>query len=144
MIVLNLSCPEEHHFEGWFASAEAFEAQQKRGLVTCPVCGSPTISLKPTAPYVNRGASAGSAVKEPKGRVAPKDLAAAAMAVFQHLLESTEDVGKRFADEARSIHRGDAEERPIRGVTTREETRDLLDEGIGVLPLPIPPKDGMH
>lgn len=147
MIVLNLSCDHEHLFEGWFASAAAYDEQRDRGLVSCPVCGSTTISRRPNAPYVNTGASAPVEEKKtglpagvraaPVASVAPSaDVVAAAMAMLRRLGRESEDVGDRFADEARRIHHGDSEARNIRGRATRDDVSELMDEGIAVLPLP--------
>lgn len=147
MIVLNLSCDHEHLFEGWFASSAAYDEQRERGLVSCPVCGSTTISRRPSAPYVNTGASApvpvtrsGSPVGGGTARAAPAapdaDALAAAMAMLRRLGRDSEDVGDRFADEARRIHHGESDARNIRGRATRDDVSELLDEGIAVLPLP--------
>ncbi|NMF89322.1 DUF1178 family protein [Aromatoleum petrolei] len=147
MIVLNLSCDHEHLFEGWFASSAAYDEQRERGLVSCPVCGSTTISRRPSAPYVNRGASApvpvarsGSQVGAGTARApsaAPDaDVVAAAMAMLRRLGRESEDVGGRFAEEARRIHHGESEARNIRGRATRDDVSELIDEGIVVLPLP--------
>lgn len=147
VIVLNLSCDDEHLFEGWFASSAAYDEQRDRGLVSCPVCGSTTISRRPSAPYVNTGASApvperksslpAGAEAAPAAAVAPDaDVVAAAMAMLRRLGRESEDVGDRFADEARRIHHGDSEARNIRGRATRDDVSELMDEGIAVLPLP--------
>lgn len=148
MIVLNLSCDHEHLFEGWFASSAAFDEQRERGLVSCPVCGATTISRRPTAPYVNTGASAPARAPEtlaPKLPVksrsvtpaAEPDVVAAAMAMLRRVGRESEDVGDRFADEARRIHHGESQARNIRGRATRDDVGELLDEGIAVLPLPV-------
>ncbi|NMG44194.1 DUF1178 family protein [Aromatoleum toluvorans] len=145
MIVLDLSCEHEHLFEGWFASSTAFEDQRERGLVSCPVCGSTTISRRPSAPYVNTGASAPvrdrvaptqPAMSRPAPVAAEPDVVAAAMAMLRRLGRESEDVGDRFADEARRIHHGESQARNIRGRATRDDVGELLDEGIAVLPLP--------
>jgi hypothetical protein len=137
MKVLNLQCPHEHAFEGWFASEDDFQGQLARGLVECPMCGATEIQKLPSAPRINLGARR----EEPKGDVvaAPNaDLQAAWLKMVHHVMANTEDVGERFAEEARKIHYGESDERGIRGQASREETEALLEEGIGVLPLPIP------
>lgn len=139
MIVLNLSCEREHLFEGWFASASAFESQCAAGQVSCPVCGSMAITRRPTAPYVNtRGASG--TVKprrdDSTGKSQNPDAVAMAMAMLRKLGRESEDVGERFAAEARRIHHGEADSRNIRGRASRDEFGELVEEGIMVLPLP--------
>lgn len=135
MIVLNLSCEHEHLFEGWFASANAFESQRAQGQVSCPVCGSTEITRRPTAPYVNtRPAGQADAADTGAGRAA--DVAAQAMALLRKLGRESEDVGERFAAEARRIHYGESEARNIRGRASRDEFGELIAEGIMVLPLP--------
>ncbi|HVZ42914.1 MAG TPA: DUF1178 family protein [Ramlibacter sp.] len=136
MKVLNLRCKHSHSFEGWFASEDDFQGQLARGLVECPMCGDCEIGKLPTAPRLNLGAR-----PEPRQDVAATpdaSLEAQWLSVVRQVMDATEDVGERFAEEARAIHYGEAKERGIRGQATQEETRALLEEGIGVLPLPMP------
>lgn len=142
MKVLDLHCSTGHVFEGWFASEDDFQGQLQRALVECPVCGDVHVSKKLSAPRLNLGAAAPQAPQPAAGRdvMAAPDAAlqAAWIKAVRHVLANTEDVGERFAQEARRIHYGESEERGIRGQATPEETTALLEEGIGVLPLPIP------
>jgi len=145
MKVLNLRCAHAHSFEGWFASEDDFQGQLARGLVECPLCGDAAIAKLPSAPRLNLGATepapVAAAASQPKQEVmsAPSEqLQAAWMQLVKQVMANTEDVGERFADEARKIHYGETEERGIRGQASKEETQALLEEGIGVLPLPIP------
>jgi hypothetical protein len=144
--VYNLSCEKEHAFEGWFGSQEDFEVQLARGQLTCPLCDSADIRRLPTAARLNLGANA---AKEgaPADAVPPGKQQAMmpTHAQMQTLLSkmareiaaNTEDVGERFAEEARRIHYKEAPERGIRGVTTREEAQALEEEGISVVPVPF-------
>jgi len=137
MKVLNLQCTHGHGFEGWFASEDAFQDQLQRGLVECPLCGETEVRKMLSAPRLNLGAAS----PEPRQEVvtAPDAaLQAAWMKMARHVMANTEDVGERFAEEARRIHYGESEERGIRGQATRGETEALIEEGIGVLPLPLP------
>ena len=141
MKVLNLQCGHAHAFEGWFASEDDFQGQLARGLVECPLCGDTGITKLPSAPRLNLGASEPSApaAKQEVMNAAPNaQLQAAWMQLVKQVMANTEDVGERFAEEARKIHYGESEERGIRGQATKEETQALLEEGIGVLPLPVP------
>jgi hypothetical protein len=141
MKVLNLQCGHAHAFEGWFASEDDFQDQLVRGLVECPLCGDATITKLPSAPRLNLGATEGAPAAAPKQEVVSSpnpDLQAAWMQLVKQVMANTEDVGERFAEEARKIHYGETEQRGIRGQASREETQELLEEGIGVLPLPIP------
>lgn len=139
MKVLNLQCSQGHGFEGWFGSEEEFQGQLARQLVECPLCGDHQVTKLPSAPRLNLGA-APAAPAERQEVVANPDVAlqAAWLKMVRHVMANTEDVGERFAEEARKIHYGEAEERAIRGQASREETRELLEEGISVLPLPVP------
>ncbi|HQX05425.1 MAG TPA: DUF1178 family protein [Zoogloea sp.] len=140
MIVLDLSCDREHRFEAWFASSEAFEAQRAAGLVGCPHCGSSDVRRLPSAPYVQTSShSAPAAPAAPN----PQAIAARLIETLRSAAARSEDVGERFAEEARRIHYGDSEERAIRGKAGREEMIDLIEEGIPILPVP-PDKDDMH
>ncbi|SEA53065.1 DUF1178 family protein [Paraburkholderia sartisoli] len=133
MKVLDLTCPHGHRFEGWFASADDFESQLSRKLVECPVCGVTEVSRLPSAPRLNlSGATAASA---PANAV---EWQAHAMRALREVLEKTENVGDRFAEEARRIHYNEAPARSIRGITTPEDAKALVEEGIEVMPLPVP------
>jgi hypothetical protein len=157
MKVLNLQCSHQHAFEGWFASEDDFQGQLGRGLVTCPLCGDPAIQKMPSAPRLNFGAAAEVPATASPSRelsvpaASPAGPAQEVMAVagspagqaeflkaLRHVLANTEDVGQRFADEARAMHYGDAEQRNIRGQASRAEAIELLEEGIDVMPLPLP------
>ena len=144
MKVFNLACEHEHRFEGWFGSAEDYDSQLARGLVECPVCTSRAIRKMPAAPRLNlSGASektAPPAAGRPAGMPAPDATAVQAMMMklARSIVANTEDVGDRFADEARRIHYREAPERGIRGVASPEQARELADEGIEVFSFPLP------
>jgi hypothetical protein len=136
MKVLNLQCRHGHGFEGWFASEDDYQSQLGRGLVECPVCGDKEVSKLPSAPRLNlSGAREVPAAK-------PEPTAETAQSIFmravRHVLDNTEDVGERFPEEARRIHYGEVDARGIRGHATQEETAALLEEGIEVMPFPVP------
>ena len=140
MKVLNLQCSHGHGFEGWFASNEAFETQLADGLVECPICGGKEVTKLLSAPRLNLGAG-----KEPAlPQQAEHDPQHAAqqhgrwLRAVRELMASTEDVGDRFADEARKIHYGEVKERGIRGQATREESAALAEEGIAVMQVALP------
>jgi hypothetical protein len=155
--------PARHCFEGWFGSEDDFQSQRARGLVECPLCGDASITKKLSAPRLNFGAAREAVAPQDateSGAVhasstalsvpnAPKEQALQAMlqdpqfqAAYLHMarrvLANTEDVGTQFAAEARKIHYGEAKERSIRGQASQDETLELLDEGIDVVPMPLP------
>ena len=138
MKVFDLLCATGHTFEGWFASEDDFVQQRANGLLTCPVCGSSQIDKKLSAPRIRKSAEHHSHTPSPE---APDD-AAMVQAVYermvQHVLTHTTDVGDQFVDQARKMHAGEMEEAPIRGKASAEEAQALLEEGIGVVALPIP------
>lgn len=142
MKVLNLRCSNGHGFEGWFASEEDYQSQNGRGLVECPLCGDRMISRLPSAPRLNlSGARAPDAA--PAAPAAPEAAEAAAvqarwLQALRQVIASTEDVGARFAEEARRIHYGEAERRGIRGQASAEDAKALVEEGIEVAVLPMP------
>ena len=137
MKVLNLQCSRSHSFEGWFASENDFQGQLARGLVECPLCGDTGVTKMLTAPRLNLGA-AQPAPRQEVMSAPDASLQAEWLKIVRHVIANTEDVGERFAEEARRIHYGETEERGIRGQASREETEALVEEGIAVLPLPIP------
>jgi hypothetical protein len=159
MKVLDLHCSHDHVFEGWFASEDEFQSQLSRGLVACPICADTQINKKLSAPRLNLNTSRR---KEPVAaevesqthshkdetaqlpshqevaNFAPAELQATLLKMVRHVMANTEDVGNKFSEEARKIHYGEAEHRNIRGHATPQETEELLDEGIQVMPLPMP------
>jgi hypothetical protein len=140
MKVLNLRCANGHGFEGWFGSDDDFMDQNGRGLVECPLCSDRIVTRLPSAPRLNlSGAREPAAVPE-AAKPEPKaaDLQAAWLAAARRLLAETEDVGERFADEARRIHYGEVAQRGIRGQTTPQEREALHEEGIETFALPLP------
>jgi hypothetical protein len=144
MKVLDLQCGEQHQFEGWFGSEDDFLNQCERGLVECPVCGDASISKRLSAPRLNLGSARADVLDVPvlPDRMEPPEsaqvLQAAWMALAHKIVATTDDVGTKFAEEARKIHYGEAKERGIRGQASRAETEALLEEGIAVLPLLLP------
>jgi hypothetical protein len=165
VIVLNILCDNGHHFEGWFASSDAFRDQCARELVNCPHCQSALVSQLPSAPRVRRAASRATetsnatsaiAVAEATGLIesapaafAPETAEASqklheALTALVRLARNAENVGERFPEEARRIHYEEAPPRHIRGVASARETLDLLDEGIIVLPALVPPDGETH
>ncbi|MGE0351258.1 DUF1178 family protein [Hydrogenophaga sp.] len=152
MKVLNLQCAHQHAFEGWFGSEDDFTSQMERGLVTCPLCGDARIEKKLSAPRLNlRGNRAQEQQEAPSGATTltvsnqtpvPPELVALQARVLRALREvvaQSEDVGERFADEARAMHHGEVAHRHIRGQASPQEALELLEEGIDVLPLAMLP-----
>ncbi|MEO8935294.1 MAG: DUF1178 family protein [Burkholderiaceae bacterium] len=131
MKVFDLICGAGHRFEGWFASAEQFSAQCDALEIHCPTCESGEIRREPSASRLNLGGDV-PVVREPKAD------ASALLDRLRRLVAQTEDVGTRFAEEARRIHYEEIAARPIRGTATDRERRDLHDEGIETLNIPIP------
>lgn len=151
MKVLDLRCANGHLFEGWFSSEDDFLAQNGSRSIECPLCNDSVIVKAPTAPRLNLGArepsprdmaAASTAVAADSPPVpavpSPEAMQAAWMRAVRHVLSNTEDVGLRFADEARKIHYGESEKRGIRGKTTPNEREALRDEGIEFATLPVP------
>lgn len=137
MWVAELQCVHGHTFEGWFGSRSDFESQQARGLVTCPQCGSAEIGKRLSAPRLNLGASeapiAPTSAESHRPAQGPEAMLRELVA---HMKAHTEDVGTRFAEEARRIHAEEAPHRAIRGQATPDERQALQDEGIEVWALP--------
>ena len=137
MKVFNLHCEQGHAFEGWFASVEAFDAQLAGGQVQCPACGSTAISKALSAPRLNLGAVAPAPSRQVAAMPTAEQMQALFLKMAREIVANTEDVGEKFADEARRIHYKEAPERGIRGVTSKEEAEALEEEGIKVMPMPF-------
>lgn len=156
MKVLNLRCANGHGFEGWFGSEDDFLDQNGRAMIECPLCADRVVSRLPSAPRLNlSGAREPTPVPAPQPEAAapapavfevnasvngmqPANLQAAWLTGVRQLLARTEDVGTRFAEEARRIHYGEAPNRGIRGHASPEEREALLDEGIETVAIPVP------
>ncbi|MCT4683164.1 MAG: DUF1178 family protein [Roseicyclus sp.] len=147
MIRYTLKCAEGHGFDSWFQSADAYEALAARGMVSCAICGGTDVTKALMAPRVS---VAESAPAEPPAAPAVPDrpLSAPAhpaeqmlRALREHLQKSSTYVGGRFAQEARAMHLGEVDERPIHGEASPAEARALIEEGVPIAPLPILPPD---
>lgn len=135
MIRYALTCEHDHDFEGWFAASDAFEDQQARGLIDCPMCGSKAVRKQIMAPAVSRTKLRGG------DRPAHQMMMEAMGRVRAHVEENFDNVGDAFATEARAIHEGRSEERGIYGQATPKEVRALVEDGVPIAPLPPePPK----
>ena len=135
MIILNLQCTEAHPFEGWFDSTDDFDRQVQSAMVACPMCGDTQVSRLPSGPRVKRAND----VVEPGQQAMTKMIQA-----LSELAHNSEDVAERFPEEARRMHYGEAEPRNIRGQASLTETRELLEEGIAIMPVPLPAKKDIH
>ena len=152
MIVFDLKCPKDHVFEGWFGDSATYEAQVAAGEVTCPVCGSAKVGKALMAPNVatrsskakgEETRSGGETVSLAKQKEEAGKVMAMMRAVKDHVEKNFDNVGPKFAEEARKIHYGETEKRNIYGKATREEAKNLRDEGVEFGELPdVPDLDG--
>ena len=159
MIHYNLRCAKGHAFESWFQSSSAYEAQEKRKLVNCPVCGSTKVERAIMAPRIvsKKGRDAKPSdrlpVPAPAAEVIPPasptpllmaqevELRAKLKELRDHIVKTADNVGEKFPNEARKMHYGDIEHRPIYGEASPDEAKALIDEGVEVMPLPTLPED---
>jgi hypothetical protein len=146
MIKYALSCDKAHSFESWFPNSESYDVQARRGLIACPECGSARVSKAIMAPAIGGGEKRRKREEAPAAPVALLDerqqrLREIARQLRQEIIANSDDVGAKFPEEARAIHDGDAPARSIRGQATAEEARALIEDGVGVLPLPFLPEE---
>jgi hypothetical protein len=154
MIRYNLRCDRGHAFESWFQSSSAYESQEKRKLVSCPACGSVKVERAIMAPQIvskkNKDSTAPSPpastevaapASTPLMMAQERELRAKLKELRDHIVKNADNVGERFPNEARKMHYGDIEHRPIYGEASPEEARSLIDEGVEVSPLPVLPDD---
>ena len=140
MIVYDLKCQCGHAFEAWFRDSESFDSQIADGEVSCPLCGSGKIAKALMAPRItgrhgeDRPAAHPEAARPAMGQCLVEE---AISRLREHVINTCDYVGERFADEARRIHYGEAEERGIYGEATRKEAEELKDEGVAIAPLPF-------
>jgi hypothetical protein len=155
MIRYNLRCDRGHAFESWFQSSQAYESQEKRRLVNCPACGSAKVERAIMAPQIvskkGRDSAAPPAPAPATDVTAPastpllmaqeRELRAKLKELRDHIVKNADNVGERFPNEARKMHYGDIEHRPIYGEASPQEARALIEEGVEVSPLPVLPDD---
>jgi hypothetical protein len=162
MIHYNLRCGKGHAFESWFQSSSAYETQEKRKLVSCPVCGTADVERDIMAPRIARKKGRDNAPSEPvatpaaptpAAEVIPpststpllmtqeRELRAKLKELRDHIVKNADNVGDSFPNEARKMHYGDIEHRPIYGEASPDEAKALIDEGVEVMPLPTLPDD---
>ena len=146
MIKFTLACERGHEFESWFPDGAAYDSQARRGLVQCPQCDSHRITKAPMAPAVLGSRRPDRDENAPAAPVALIDEKQrqfrAAMTELRRVVEAnTDDVGAKFPDVARAIHAGDEPERAIRGQASLAEAKALIEEGVGVMPLPMLPDE---
>ena len=157
MIRYNLRCDKGHAFESWFQSSSAYESQEKRRLVNCPSCGSAKVERAIMAPQIvshKKGRDSAEPMPAPAPSTdvtAPgstplmmaqeRELRAKLKELRDHIVKNADNVGERFPAEARKMHYGDIEHRPIYGEASPDEARSLIEEGVEVSPLPVLPDD---
>lgn len=132
MIRYALICQQQHQFEAWFSSSADFEVQNRQQFVQCPFCDSTNITKQIMSPAVRGG-------KKSKETKSPEQILAEYASIVREKIRSTHDyVGDKFADQARAMHLGESEEKPIYGEVNTQQARQLKDEGIPAEPLPAP------
>ena len=150
MIVFDLNCSNGHGFEGWFKDKAEFAGQRRRKLVVCPVCGDTAIERGLSAPNVNRGQSRGASGPAPRAPApeakpekavtgdgpTPEAVKSAMLQLRKYVEQNADYVGERFPDEARKMHKGEAEIRGIYGEASDDEAEALQDEGIELQRIP--------
>jgi len=157
MIRYSLRCERGHAFESWFQSSSAYESQEKRKLVSCPSCGSVKVERAIMAPQIVSKKGREIAAPAPAESAAPaevattestpllmaqeRELRAKLKELRDHITKNADNVGERFPNEARKMHYGDIEHRPIYGEASPDEARALIEEGVEVSPLPVLPDD---
>jgi hypothetical protein len=157
MIRYTLRCDHGHGFESWFQNSSAYDSQVKRKLVSCPACGSAKVEKAIMAPQIGKkkgrapapavaaapsaATETGSDTSTPLMMAQEAELRAKIKELRDHVTKNADNVGEKFPDEARKMHYGDIEHRPIYGEASPDEARSLIDEGIEVSPLPVLPGD---
>jgi len=156
MIRYALACDKGHGFDSWFADSSAFDKQAKRGLVTCPHCGSAKVEKAIMAPRISGAGKRGAASQEaevapptpladkaPVAMISPQEqeFRAKLKELREHIVKNADDVGQKFPEEARKMHYGETEHRSIYGVASPEDARELAEEGIEFMPVPTLPDD---
>jgi hypothetical protein len=158
MIRYALACNKGHSFDSWFQDSAAFDKQAKRGLVTCPHCGSAKVEKAIMAPRLAGARKRGTQKEasqiapavpdkaqenQPVAMISPleQEFRAKLKELREHIVKNADDVGQKFPEEARKMHYGETEHRSIYGVATPEDAKELAEEGIEFHPIPILPDE---
>jgi hypothetical protein len=160
MIRYTLRCERDHTFESWFQDSAAYDSQAKRKLVSCPVCESVKVEKAIMAPRIvgKKGRERAEPIPAPAPAPAAetpaptpgatplmmtqeRELRAKLKELRDHIVKNADNVGEKFPNEARKMHYGEIEHRPIYGEASPEEAKSLIDEGVEVSPLPVLPDD---
>jgi hypothetical protein len=151
-----LACDKGHSFESWFQNSAAYDKQAKRKLIECPLCGSAKVEKAIMAPRLARKDKSTSIALREEAVPAPAEADSSPVAMMSsqehefrkklkelrdHLTANADNVGKRFPEEARKMHYGEAEHRSIYGEATAEDAKELHEEGIAFHPLPVLPDE---
>jgi len=138
MIRYDLICDNDHVFEAWFSNSSDYDRQEKEGLLCCAVCTISDVKKAIMAPNVSTARK-----KEQTRETQKKALSMMsaetkkiAEAVKAEIGKNCENVGDKFAEEARAMHYGEKESRGIYGKASLREASELAEEGVGVSPLP--------
>jgi hypothetical protein len=139
VITYSLSCANQHKFDAWFKSAEAYDEQAARGIVSCPVCGTTKVEKALMAPAVSRPLTDKMSLSQ--GHPMQSEIREFMRMMRRKVIAEADNVGDKFAEEARKIHFGEADPRGIYGEATREEVASLIEDGVDFLPLPHLPEE---
>ena len=149
MIKYALVCEQKHSFDRWFASSAAYDKQAKRGLVSCPTCGSSKVEKAIMAPRLSGTRKRKSTKEAPASAPAPvamltpqeQELRSKLKELREHIIKNADNVGKKFPEEARKMHYGEIEHRSIYGEASLEAAKEMSEEGIELHPLPVLPDE---
>ena len=148
MIKYALVCEQQHQFDSWFASSDAYDKQAKRGLVICPTCNSSKVDKAIMAPRLSgtrkrARKTEAPAAAAPVAMLSPQEqeLRTKLKELREHITRNADYVGKKFPEEARKMHYGEIEHRSIYGEASLESAKELIDEGIELHPLPVLPDE---
>ncbi|GGY39668.1 DUF1178 family protein [Parvularcula lutaonensis] len=140
MIKYSLRCAQDHRFEGWFSSSADFDRQKDEAMLECPACGTSDVSKALMAPAIVKGGVSASKAKNAIEAIS-QEWNEVARRAKDYVEKNFENVGKRFPEEARRIHYGETDPKPIFGEATPKEVKELKDEGVQVAPVPQPIPD---
>ncbi len=138
MIRYALRCDQAHDFDMWFADSDTFDALARASHVSCPECGSTAVTKALMAPGVTKSQKSQAMTNTP----APREIAKMITEYRTKVMAETTDVGRKFPEQVRDMHEGLIDHTPIRGQATPDEAKSLVEDGIGILPVPPePPKE---
>ena len=141
MIQYQLRCEHDHQFDGWFPNIAEFERQQKKDLLICPMCDSKRVDRAIMSPAVGKTKTQKKKTNDYTDQITNDTMIPASQAknilrkIRKKIVTEFDNVGDRFVKEYRKHEKGERDDK-FYGVPSKEEVKELVEEGVDLFHLP--------